>query len=158
MRVGQQHVGKKGKCPACGTVNQIQPDSDLGSTDLLPPSASPPSTSEVSSPYQAPMHTSAGVSNENNSEPDVPGILGVVAGGLSLLGLTLCVCFSPVVIGVLLISIAGLIISCFGRPPLKAIGIGLNLAALVITVLIILVGVVFLFFVIQQQPGGIPMP
>ena len=207
MRVGQQHLGKKGKCPSCGTINQIQPDPNPNLSSLDPPKAgqaapannrdedipdaipiaepkipnpfgpaepdpqvninpfargepepqselSSGSPFEASSPYQAPQHAGRSISENSSSEPDIPGILGVVAGGMSLLGLTLCVCFGPIVIGVVLISIAGLILSCFGRPPLKAIGIGLNVAALVITLLVILAGVAFFYFAIQQQPTG----
>ena len=212
MRVGQQHLGKKGKCPSCGTINQIQPDPDP--SPLMPPAApageseddipdgipvaeptvsnpfapakpEPPSNPnpfapaeqpqsdlflgapleagsplgasspyDAPSPYQTPQHSGQSVSHKSTSEPDIPGILGVIAGGMSLLGLLLCVCFGPIVIGVVLISIAGLVLSCFGRPPLKAIGIGLNVAALTITLLVIIAGVAFFYFAIQQQPPG----
>jgi len=81
----------------------------------------------------------------------MPGTIGVVCGGLSLFFLVAGVCFSPAWLLALLGSIAGLLISFFGKQPLKTIGISLNAVALFLCALLIAAVIVFFVYMSSQQ-------
>jgi len=190
MRVAREHLGKKGKCPACGTVNLIKEDSPLASNqppqsfgavdplpvveplpiaEPLPATPSPPHPqpqaptshsfgpadfkTPMGSPYRSPNSASGPrPQHPNSADVDIPGILSVVFGGISLLGLCLCFCFGPIALVVVLSSIGGIVLAMFSKPPLKVIGLCLNGVALAIVIVLTIVAVAFFIFAASSTP------
>jgi len=179
LSVKAEHVGKKCKCPSCGILNLITgssatavhqppssslPSGNPGGQQTNPfsnpgltfenqtdnPFSSPSNVPAGGSPYQAPM-TSGQMRPSQIKSTDMPGTIGVVCGGLSLFFLVAGVCFSPAWLLALLGSIAGLLISFFGKQPLKTIGISLNAVALFLCALLIAAVIVFFVYMSSQQ-------
>ena len=160
MRVDVIHIGKKAKCPACGTISLIEDRSSEQSpiAQVVQPPSAPPAVDRFDSDSNDPFSGTDFNSNANPyralktsgrpvvdgpqvqyrpSQNDVQGILAVVLGGVSLLSLMLCACFIPLAMISLAGSIGGLVLSFYAQPPLKTIGIVINSIALGICMLLI---------------------
>ena len=163
LRVSDDHAGKRAKCPFCetkfeipGAAGSAPPQVASGEPAPAPPGttgesqwggAAPGSAGPGSSanPYQSPPTSPVYSPPTSQPQPqDVPGIIGVVLGGLALLfDVTGCCCGFLTVLS-FLIAIAGLITSFFGKGNLKIIGLALNAAALVIAVIWVIIIIVMI--------------
>lgn len=71
MRVGAEHVGKKGKCPKCGTINLIQQSDGLDSLPVAQPIA-PLDDLPVAQPIQEQPQYSQASQQVDPFQPSAP--------------------------------------------------------------------------------------
>ena len=84
-------------------------------------------------PYSSPGASAAAIPPYPpvQGQSDTAGILGIIFGGVSLfLNTLMAFCCLPTLLLGILLSISGLVCSFFGKPPLRIIGICLNILAL----------------------------
>lgn len=168
LRVSDDQAGKRAKCPFCQMTFQIPNVPGQSATPVEggkpappPPGPSGPSSSTPGTPGQpqwggtAPGTAGPGATPNPYSSPptssayrptqqqqDVPGIIGVVLGGVALLfDLFGCCCGLLTFLSVLL-AIGGLITSFFAQKPLKLVGIILNSVALALAVIWVIVTII----------------
>lgn len=86
------------------------------------------------------------------AQPDVPGIIGLVCGGIAAGCIFLSLCFGPLALVSLVLATGGLITSFFAQKGMKVAGICLNSIVLAVTLLFVIVIALFFAFVISNAP------
>lgn len=179
LRLADEHAGKAGRCPACQATFQIPTHSEqqtpappFGSSPPLPPSPAgnlfpqqtpqqPPnpfaSTSSTQSPY--------GGTNPYNS-PQAPNMYGaqsqpgegmaiatIVLGIVTIISGVLSFCCCAMWLVTFPCGITGIILSFQVPPERRNLGLILNIAGLVVTILIFVASLIFGVAMNANQPN-----
>jgi len=160
LRVSDEHAGMRAKCPHCQTAFLVPsvpgspPEAEGDEPAFAPPGVpdgpqpggdAPGSTTfdSSASPYASPQAPQT--YGPPASQPqDVPGIMGVILGGVALVTNLFGCCCGPLVAVAVPIAIGGLITSFFGKGNLKIIGIAINVVSLVLAVVWVVIGIVIM--------------
>ena len=174
MKVSQEHVGKKGKCPKCGTVNLIE--EDLPVAELIDPSAELPVAQPIQqAPSQQPRRSSKKLydpfspissadfksgalpsrpanrpgervvhNNSGKTEKTETDTLGIISVVAGSLSLLFLLGCFVGAFFSLICSVTGLILAFKAKPPLRTIGMSLNGVGLAISALMTIFFVIVL--------------